>query len=89
MDFDKQNEFAIELEKFLSKWLQNKPFHVIISAEVSPGIGFAFPISTLNKRTAFESCNIVVSGIVDETDSIMDRFKIPSDKSIKKPVELK
>ncbi len=87
MNLIEQNEFAVELEKFLSKRLGNKPFHLIISAEASPGNGFAFPITNLKGRTPFESCNLVVSGIADETDSLVDKFEIPSDKSVKKPLQ--
>lgn len=89
MDLDKQNQFAIELERFLSKKLKNMPFQVIISIETNPGAGFTFPISTLDKRTSFESCDIVISGIAQESRALVNKFEIPSYPKVKKPVEFK
>ncbi len=89
MDLEEQNNFAAELEKFVTKWLKDKPFHLIVAAETTPGNGFVFPISGLSSRTSFESCNLIVTGIADEADALIAQFEIPSDKKFKKPFEPK
>ncbi len=89
MDLQEQNKFAVELEKFVLKQLKNQPFHLIISVETNPGTGFTFPISTLDKRTSFESCDIVISGIAEESRAVVNKFDIPSYPKLKKPVEFK
>lgn len=88
MDLDAQNKLANEVEQLLAKRLKKHEFYAAIAA-VERGNGFVFSIGTLNERSVFQNCSLIVSGIGAEAKEISDRFKIPSDKKINKPVEPK
>ncbi len=88
MDLIEQNELGAQIEKSIVKHLEGKEFHVIIAVEAQ-GSGFAFSVSSLKERTPFESCNLIVNGVFEETVNLIERFKNPSDKKFNKPVEPK
>lgn len=88
MDLQEQNNFAVELEKFVLKRLKGKPFYLVVSVESTPGNGFTVPILALDKRTPFESCDIVIGGVIGETKILTNRFDFPSNTKVKRPVEL-
>lgn len=88
MDLNERNELAIEIEKVLTKRLKKREFYAIIAVE-GEGDGFSFPITTLNELTPFQSCRLIVNGIGEEAQTLLERFKIPSDAKFKKPIEPK
>ena len=88
MDIQEQNKLGTQIEKSVVKHLKGKEFHIIIAVE-DQGNGFAFSVSSLKERTSFQSCNLIVNGVFEETINLVENFRNPSDKKFNKPVELK
>ncbi len=86
MDLEEQNEIGIQIQKSIVKHLKNKEYHIIIAVEAQ-GNGFAFSVSSLKERTSFESCNLIVNGVFEETRNLVEKFKNPLDKKFNKPIE--
>ncbi len=86
MDLIEQNELAEEIDKLLTIKLTGRDYHVIVAVE-GKSDKFALALSTLNEKTAFKSCSVIVTGIAEEAKMLSDKFKIPSDEKLKKPIE--
>lgn len=65
MDFQEQSDLALKVEKFPGRELKGKEFEVVIAVE-EEGTGFAFSTGTLNDRSAFQSCKLIVNAINNE-----------------------
>ena len=88
MNIEEKSKFVTELESYLQEKLKQKNYHAIIAVE-KEGEGFSFYSTTLNKKSAFESCDLIVNGIFEESESLVSKFKLPSDRRFKKPIEPK
>ncbi len=88
MDLTAQQELATELEHFLSQKFKGEEFQVILSSTNNHS-GFAFTIGTLTEFSSFDNCSLIVNGIAEEAQALTDRFKIPSNTKLKKPIEPK
>lgn len=89
MNLEEQNKFAAEFDKFLSRKLKGEQFHAIITVGKSYEDGFAYSIGTLSKNTAHEACDMIAVGISEEAKRLLNQFKIPSNRKIKKPIQHK
>lgn len=88
MDLAEQNKFSEELGEFLARKLKGKDYHIIASvADLEKG--FSFPISTLTNQSTYQALDLVTSGVVDESEMVIEQFKLPSSRKINKPVEPK
>ena len=89
MDLEEQNKFAGELDEFLLRKIKGEPFHFIIAIGDNYDNGFTYSVGSLSKRTAFETCDLIVVGVFEEAKQLLNYFRIPSNKKIKKPLEPK
>ncbi len=88
MDLAEQNKFSEELESFLNKKLKGNEFHLVVAVAKEKN-GFTLSKSTIGEDTTFQNCDLVISGIADEAENLLEKFKIPSGTKFKKPVEPK
>ncbi len=88
MNFEEQNQLAESLTEIISTKLSKKEFHAIIAIE-DKGECFTFAISSLAENSFFHSCKLIVKGIGEEAQLLVEKFKIPPDEKIKRPVEPK
>ena len=89
MDLMEQNRFAEELGKFIERKLKGKEYHLIVSIANEPGKGFSFTISTLTEQSQYKALSAIMSGAEGESDALMNKFKLPPNTKINKPVEPK
>ena len=89
MDLTEQNKFSEELKEFLARKLKDKQYHNIITIETAPDAGFAFTTSTLTEESKYQTLKIAMDGIGQETESLMNKFELPAEKKLNKPVEPK
>ncbi len=88
MNFEEQNQLAESLSDVIFDKLKGNAFHVVIAIE-NEGKCFSFSTSSLSEESRFQSCKLLVKGISEETQTLLDKFRIPSDEKLKRPIEPK
>ncbi len=89
MDLEEQHRIAEEIKEFTSKKLRGKPFHALIAIETGEGTGLQLSFGTLTERSALQTWKMIVGGLADDVEKLLEKFNIRASISINKLIDHK